>query len=617
MPAEGAGHAHPQHPWTRVIWLTGVDYFSTLGYQPAIAFLAAGVLSPIATMVLVAVTLFGVLPVYAQVAKSSYAGQGSIAMLERLLPGWIGKLLVLGLLGFASTDFVITMTLSAADAATHAVENPILNGVLGGHHMLVTLVLLAILCAVFLRGFGEAIGVAAFICIPYLAFNGALLVRGLLEIARHPDMLSAWRMQVDARGSWPAVLAASVLIFPRLALGMSGFETGVSVMPLVRGIAGEADPPRARIHNTRALLITAALLMSVLLLASSLVTTVLIPAAAMQPGGKASGRALAFLAHELMGNGFGSLYDLSTILILWFAGASAMAGMLNLIPRYLPRFGMAPKWVEHPRPLIVLLLGIDVLVTLIFRADVDAQGGAYATGVLALMVSAAVAVAMASWREARRAISGFFWGVSAVLIYTLLDNVIERPDGVIIASIFTLAILLFSGLSRIARSFELRVETVAFEDEESAALWAQLRESRVTLIPVRSMDRASLRRKAAQARQAFRAEGTVAFLHILLADDRSDFTSALRVRARSEGDEALLEIRGGSAIANTIAWVSEELDPGTIFIELSLQHPVAQAVKYLLWGEGEVGIMVYQILVNYWHTTTEDDVRPRIVLVRS
>jgi hypothetical protein len=400
------------------------------------------------------------------------------------------------------------------------------------------------------------------------------------------------------------------------------------VMPLVRGIRGEGDPPRARIHNTRALLVTAALLMSVLLFASSFVTTLLIPAAAMQPGGKASGRALAFLAHELMGNGFGSLYDLSTILILWFAGASAMAGMLNLIPRYLPRFGMAPKWVEHPRPLIVLLLAIDVIVTLIFRADVDAQGGAYATGVLALMVSGAVAVAMSMWREAgsasgvrspgrSRALSGFFWGVSAVLIYTLLDNVIERPDGVIIASIFTLAILLFSGLSRIARSFELRVEAVAFEDAESEALWTWLREGRVTLVPVRSVDRASLRRKAAQARKSFRAEGAVAFLHIQLADDRSDFTSALRVRVRKEGDEALVEIHGGAAIANTIAWVSEELDPGTIFIELSLEHPVAQAVKYLLWGEGEVGIMVYQILVNYWHTTPEDDVRPRIVLVRS
>ncbi|HEX2568156.1 MAG TPA: hypothetical protein VH877_01275 [Polyangia bacterium] len=622
----GAGHdetGHHTYPWYQVLWLTGVDYFSTLGYQPGIAFLAAGVLSPVATLILVVVTLAGALPVYAQVARRSYAGQGSIAMLERLLPGWRGKVFVLTLLGFAATDFIITMTLSAADAAKHAVENPFLHDLLGPHQMGVTCALLVLLTVVFLRGFTEAIGVAVLVGVPYIALNVVVILRGFVELARHPHALSDWRLGLTAHGDVAGLLLAATLIFPKLALGMSGFETGVSVMPLVRGDDDGAQPalPGGRIRNTRRLLFTAAVIMSILLLTSSLVTTTLIPPTAFQPGGKAEGRALAYLAHELLGEFFGTTYDISTIIILWFAGASAMAGMLNLIPRYLPRFGMAPEWARYTRPLVLIILGIDLLVTRVFNADVEAQGGAYATGVLVLMLSAAVAVALSLGREARAAghrFSGktlYFWLVTAILGYTLVENVRERPDGVIIASVFIVSILAASGFSRWRRATELRVETLDFIDEESRLLWYSMKGKAVNLVPLRSLDQARRLRKAGVLRQHYRAEGPIVFLHVELADDRSEFVARLRTSVRCENDDFIIEVHGAVAVANTIAWVSEQLDPIALYLELSLRNPLGQALEYLLWGEGETGILVYQILVRYWISTPENDVRPLIFLV--
>ncbi len=179
--------AHQGQVWWRVMCLTGLDYFSTLGYQPGIAALAAGLLSPLATIVLVALTLLGALPVYRRVAMESPHGEGSIAMLERLLSFWQGKLFVLTLLGFAATDFLITITLSAADATAHLVENPHLDSALHGHELLITFILIALLGAVFLKGFGEAIGVAVVLVICYLILNAVVVVDSLWEVFTAPS----------------------------------------------------------------------------------------------------------------------------------------------------------------------------------------------------------------------------------------------------------------------------------------------------------------------------------------------------------------------------------------------------------------------------------------------
>jgi hypothetical protein len=223
------------------------------------------------------------------------------------------------------------------------------------------------------------------------------------------------------------VLGIALLVFPKLALGLSGFETGVAVMPHIEG--GPYDTPAypaGRIRGAKRLLTAAALIMSVFLITSSIVTTLLIPPAEFQPGGSANGRALAYLAHEYLGNTFGSAYDASTIAILWFAGASAMAGLLNLIPRYLPRYGMAPYWARAVRPLVLILTLGAFIITIIFRADVDAQGGAYATGVLVVITSAAVAVTLAARHAGQRKFAIAFGLVTLIFIYTTVANIRPR-----------------------------------------------------------------------------------------------------------------------------------------------------------------------------------------------
>jgi len=339
--------------------LTGVDYFSTLGYQPGIAFLAAQALSPVATFILVLLTLFGALPIYNRVAEESPHGEGSISMLEHQLSRWKGKLFVLMLLGFVATDFIITITLSAADATAHVIENPFTPPLLK-HQIGVTLALIAVLGIIFLRGFKEAIGIAVALVGVYLFLNTIVISYGVYELVSHPHHFPEWKRAVfthpSVHGSPWLIVAVSLILFPKLALGLSGFETGVAVMPLVKGEVDLSEVDwaniqstrtghgetrvqqllRGRIRNAKKLLRTAAVIMSVMLIGSSFVTAILIPGEKFLEGGEANGRAIAYLAHQFFGNVFGTVYDLSTISILWFAGASAMAGLLSIVPRYLP-----------------------------------------------------------------------------------------------------------------------------------------------------------------------------------------------------------------------------------------------------------------------------------------
>ncbi|MGH9802071.1 MAG: amino acid permease, partial [Blastocatellia bacterium] len=256
---EGQHHAHP---WWQVMCLTGVDYFSTLGYQPSIAFVAAGALSPIATLILVLLTLFGALPIYRRVAQASPHGEGSISMLEVLLPRWRGKLFVLVLLGFVATDFTITITMSAADATEHIVKNPLMPDSLHHHAVGITLALVAVLGAIFLKGFKEAIGLAVALVVSYLLLNLIVIGVGVYEVATHPQVISNWKAAMfaapDVNGNPVMMVLVALVLFPKLALGLSGFETGVAVMPLVKGESGDdRKHPVGRIRNARKLLLSA------------------------------------------------------------------------------------------------------------------------------------------------------------------------------------------------------------------------------------------------------------------------------------------------------------------------------------------------------------------------
>lgn len=587
-----------RHPWWQVLCLSGVDYFSTLGYQPGIAVAAAGALAPVATVVLVLVTVFGAVPVYRRIARESPDGLGSVGMLSRMVTGWKGKILILVILGFAACDFMITVTLSASDAATHLLSsssNPWL--------IPVTLALVAALAAVFLKGFTEAVRVSVVLVVAYLGLTTVVVAGGLWRIATEPGHVAHWTSALSAEHSSPwAMLAVAVIVFPKLALGMSGFETGVSVMPLIRPTDPE-HPRESRIRLGRRLVLVSALVMSGFLITSSLCVTMLVPSEALGPGGAANGRALAWLAHEDYGDVFGNIYDAATIAVLWFAGASAMAGLLALIPRYLPSYGMAPEWARRSRPMVVVLTVVAVFLVLVFRADVDDQSGAYATGVLVLLTSGGVAVTLSAARAGQRRLRTLFALVSAVLGYTLVTNVLERPEGVRVAVWFILAILVVSAVSRVGRSLELRGNEVRYDRTAENILRAAVAGSgELRLVPhAGQCTGEEYGRVDRRMRSVNRLvdDRPLVFLEITVRDP-SDFARPLEVSGHSVDGVPVLRV-AATAVPNAIAALALNIREFTgvvpdLYFEWESGSPVREMLRFLAIGRGENAAVTREIL---------------------
>ena len=439
------------------------------------------------------------------------------------------------------------------------------------------------------------------------------------------------------------MLAISLIIFPKLALGLSGFETGVAVMPLVKGDPDDnPEQPQGRIANTRKLMITAAVTMSLYLIGSAVVVACLVPAehlTKVDAAGlqreiedtqlRAKDRALAYLAHAenpdgkllpFFGEWFGTTYDIATVVILWFAGASAMAGLLNLVPQYLPRYGMAPEWSRATRPLVLLFTILNVGVTLIFKASVEAQGAAYATGVLVLMTSAGVASLIDIWKRREgswyQRLSWPFLLITLVFVYTTVANVYEKPDGIKIAAFFILAILITSFASRYKRSRELRFAGFKLPDPQTQLMWDTIRHLELTVLVPHRPGRRSLANKEAQIRREHRIprDLTIVFVEVELAD-ASEFVNEPEMRIAQEEGRFVIKISRAASIAHTLAALALEMAkvgrPPEIHFGWTDDSPVSGTLGFLLFGEGNVPWMVRDLIRR---AEPDENRRPLIII---
>jgi hypothetical protein len=439
----------------------------------------------------------------------------------------------------------------------------------------------------------------------YLLLNLVVVFVGFYEIFTTPHTVIHWRdASLSSYSSPLGMIAVSALVFPKLALGVSGFETGVSVMPLVRGDP-EYDPehPAGRIRNTRKLFNAAAVTMSFYLIATSFITIVLISTKAFGPGGPANGRALSYLAHVYLGNAFGTVYDLSTIAILWFAGASALAGIINIVPRYHPRYGMAPEWGRAVRPLILVFTAIAFAIVIIFKASTDAQAGAYATGVLIVMSSAAVTLAARRAGSKRGTVA--FALVTLVLVYTTVANVFERPDGIKIASFFIASIVVVSMVSRVRRSLELRQEHVEVDEKAKQLIEEASEDDEIHVIAHRRRtgnDPKEYTRKLEEQREYnhLPTDAPVLFLEIDV-DDSSEFEEeVLRVKGVNVGGYKVLRAHS-TVVLNAVAAFLLYLRKTTgktpnCYFGWTQGNPFVYVVRYILFGEGDTAPIAHEVL---------------------
>jgi hypothetical protein len=649
----------------------GLDYFSSLAYLPSIAISRVGQAAPLAAVAVIVVTLLAALPVYFYVVGRSPHGRGGVGLLEQCVSGWGGKLLLLVLLGFVATDFVLTRSLSVSDAATHVLGNPYYQehagwvkqnreavrgwfpeALRGGffdfwNEQLVLAVGLSVLAfALYFwlvrnlsRGF---LGTAVAVVILYVLLNVIVIASGLVYVLNDAALARKLNLtfQMDVgdltRGGFWAVLALAMLYFPPMAIGLSGFELSMATAPMVRGSASDTElRPAGRIRHARLLMIAAAVIMSLLVLGSVSVVSALVPASAIGEGAHVQHRTLAYLAHgqplvhpvqvhqvsPLFGPAFGTLYDLSTVLVLCLAGASATISLKEIVPEFLSRFGMQLAWAHKIDVITHLFNGVILIVTVWFQASVTNQQWAYAASVLALLFGAALAATLDVVRRWPGSI--FRWvlllpfAVIATLFGAMLLLVaVQQWSGVAIALLFVIVVLVTAIVSRWLRSTELRFEGFEYKDEPTQTRWQEVCRLEFQVLVPHSPGHMSLHEKEAEIRVVHRLAEEVPIIFIeAQVGDPSDFFQKPLMTIEHEGGREVIRLTRCTSVAHVVAAIGlafrEVGRPPEIHFGWSDESPMAANLSFLLLGQGNVPWMVQSLLR---HAEPDPTKRPRVVI---
>ncbi len=663
----------PVFPWAVVLCLVGLDYFSSLAYLPSIAISYMGKLAPLAAVAVVLVTLGAAVPVYWYVVGRSSDGRGGIGLLERCTPGWRGKFLLLVLLGFVATDFVMTRTLSVSDAATHVAANPVyadlakglssnreairdsMPEILAGRffdfwtEQLLLTVFLSIagfgvyffLLRSLSRGF---MGFAVAVVLLYLLVNVLVIGSSLWYLRANPQLVLDWEhalrpeignIRTDAGGAVRAALLLGLLAFPAMAIGLSGFELTLTAAPLVATSPGDSlSHPRGRIFRTRLMILTAAIVMSILILGSTFVVTLLVPDGVLGTTGEIQHRSLSYLAHgerlsdgktgeeviSLFGTTFGTIYDLSTVFILCLAGASATVSLKDMVPEFLSRFGMQLTWAHRLDVITHLFNGVVLLVTIAFQASVSAQLGAYAAAVLALLFGASLAAMLdigQRWRGAGRRVAQLPFVLTTVLFAVMgVLIVIQQGSGVLIALGFVAVVMGTAITSRWARSTELRFVGFEFAEEASANRWAAMRALDFQVLVPHDPSSERLKAKEGHIRESHRiaAEIPIIFIEVSLGDT-SDFYQKPLMRIDMDEGREVIRVSRCTSIAHVIAAIALEFrevgQPPELHFGWSDASPMAANVGFLLFGQGNIPWMVHALLKK---AEPKAERRPRVLI---